>query len=424
MIQKMTSLLAIVAIILFTIPSAAMAETSDESSYYYIVIDQETGAVLLEQNSGNRIFPASTTKILTAYTALASSGVTSIVTASEIAAGPMETGAVRLGLLEGEQMELYDMLMALMLRSANDVAVAVAEYIGGSVEGFSDMMNAKAADAGALDTHFINPHGLHDEDHYTTPYDLAMIARKALNNYNFASIVSRSEYTLPVTNMRDRTYTIKNTNPILGENEGMDFLVTGVKTGYTSKAKFTLVSSAHDYTGRDVVCVVANIPSRAVSAELSLELMKRAFDEFAVQSITQSGAIITDGLPGDLGYQVASAMNIEYLLPRDDSMWDIDAKPIFYTDDGYKPELGEIIGEIVFENNGTEIGSTYLVAAEHLAKDLPVSLFSLSDEDGIEKAPLPVRFIIPLGLAAALALLFFFIIRYNKKEVEEEDHAI
>jgi len=419
MIQKMTSLLLITAILLFAIPGIADAETTVDSSYYYIVIDQETGAILLEQNSSNIIFPASTTKILTAFTALANSGVTSIVTASEIAAGPMETGAVRLGLSVGEQMELYDMLMALMLKSANDVAVAVAEYIGGSVEGFATMMNEKAVDSGALDTHFVNPHGLHNDEHYTTPYDLAMIARKALRNYNFASIVSRSEYTLPVTNKRDRTYTIKNSNPILGENDGMDFLVTGVKTGYTSKAKYTLVSSAHDYTGRDVVCVVANIPSRAVSAELSLNLMKRAFEEFAVQSITKSGEIITDSLPVNPGYEVASAMNIEYLLPRDENLWNVDARVDIFKHDGYRPSRGEIVGELTYTNNGMEIGSTYLVSAEDLAYTVTKSVISADKANGIERASFPIRFIIPLSLAIAVGLLFFFIMRYNKKEVED-----
>jgi D-alanyl-D-alanine carboxypeptidase len=419
MIQKMTSLILIIALLLITVPTVASAEVSDESSYYYIVIDQDTGAILLEQNSHNRIFPASTTKILTAYTALANSGVTSIVTASPVAAGPMETGAVRLGLSEGEEMELFDMLMALMLRSANDVAVAIAEYIGGSVENFSDMANEKAALAGALDTHFVNPHGLHDDEHYTTPYDLAMITRKALDNYNFASIVSRSEYTLPVTNKRDKTYTIKNSNPILGENEGMDFLVTGVKTGYTSKAKFTLVSSAHDYTGREVVCVVANMPSRSVSAEYSLELMKRAFDEFAIQSITTAGGIITDNLPSNPGFAVASAMNIEYLLPRNENLWDIDSETVIFTPDGYRPEKGEIVGITTYTHNGVEIGSTYLVSAEDLAYKMPKTKISIGADDGIERASFPIRFIIPLGLAVVAVLLFFFFMRYNKKEVEE-----
>jgi len=419
MIQKITSIFLIMAILIFAIPTVAEADTPDESSYYYIVIDQDTGAILLEQNSGNRIFPASTTKILTAYTALANAGATNIVTASSIASGPMETGAVRLGLSNGEEMELYDMLMALMLKSANDVAVAIAEYIGGSVEGFSTMMNEKAASSGALDTHFVNPHGLHNDEHYTTPYDLAIIARKALQNYNFASIVSRSQYTLPATNMRDKTYTIKNSNPILGENEGMDFLVTGVKTGYTSKAKYTLVSSAHDYSGREVVCVVANMPSRVVSAEYSLQLMKKAFDEFAVQSITYAGELISEGLQADPGYAVATAMNIEYLLPRDESLWNIDVNAELFYPDGYSPSRGEIVGKLVYTNNGTEIGSTYLVSVEDLAASTPKGIIPVDKDDGLQKAAFPIRFIVPLSLAVAFALLFFFIMRYNKKEVEE-----
>ncbi len=419
MIQKIISIILIMVLFIFAIPSVAGAETPGESTYFYIVIDQETGAVLLEQNSHNRIFPASTTKILTAYTALANSGVTSVVTASETASGPMESGAVRLGLVKGEEMELYDMLMALMLKSANDVAVAVAEYIGGSVEDFSTIMNEKAAESGALDTNFVNPHGLHDENHYTTTYDLAMIARKALDNYNFASIVSRIEYTLPVTNMRDKTYTIRNSNPILGENEGMEFLVTGVKTGYTSKAKFTLVSSAHDYTGREVVCVVANIPSRSISADFSLELIKRAFDEFAVQSITTAGGIIDSPLPAGLGYQVASAINIEYLLPRDENLWNLSIETTIFTPDGYKPEKAEIVGELLYMHNDIRIGSTYLVSTENTTYDIPKSIIPVTAAEGLDMAAFPIRFIIPLSLAIAAALLFFFMIRYNKKEVEE-----
>lgn len=419
MIQKIISTLLITILLIYAVPTAVLADTPDESSYYYIVIDQATGAILLEQNSQNRIFPASTTKILTAYTALANSGVTSIVTASKTAAGPMESGAVRLGLSEGEQMELYDMLMALMLKSANDVAVAIAEYIGGSVESFSTMMNEKAALAGALDTHFINPHGLHDENHYTTPYDLAMITKEALENYNFASIVSRSQYTLPPTNMRDKTYTIKNGNPILGENDGMDYLVTGVKTGYTSKAKYTLVSSAHDYTGREVVCVVANIPSRAVSADFSLELMKRAFDEFAVQSITTAGSVVSKGLPYDPGYNVATAMNIEYLLPRNENLWDFDIISEMFVPIDYQPVRGEIVGKFTYLNKGLIIGSTYLVAAENLSYSVPKQIMTVSRDNGLEKTGFSMYFIIPLALALSVILLFFFLLRYNKEEVED-----
>lgn len=230
---------------------------------------------------------------------------------------------------------------------------------------------------------------------------------------------SRTSYTLPATNMRDKTYTIKNSNPILGENEGMDFLVTGVKTGYTSKAKYTLVSSAHDYTGREVVCVVANMPSRSVSADFSLQLMKKAFDDFAVQSITTAGGIVTDGLEYDPGYAVATAMNIEYLLPRDENTWDIDiSSEMFYPVD-YQPSRGEIVGRMVYTQDGNEIGSSYLVSANDLATTVPKDIIPVGSVNGLDKAAFPVRFIVPLSLSIAVALLFFFIIRYNKKEVEE-----
>ena len=419
MIQKITSIILILIIFIFAAAPAATAQTPDESSYYYIVIDQSTGTILLEQNSHNRIFPASTTKILTAFTALSNAGVTSIVTASESATGSYESGAVLMPLMEGEQMPLYDMLNALMLRSYNDVAVAIAEHIGGTVEVFSDMMNEKASEIGALDTHFVNPNGLHDEDHYTTVSDLALITRKALDNYNFASIVSRKEYVLAPTNKHAKFPTLRNSNPILGENEGMDFLVTGVKTGYTNAAKFTLVSSAHDYTGRDVVCVVANIPSRAASAELSLRLMKRAFEEFAIQSITTAGGIITDNLPIDLGYNVAAAMNIEYLMPKDTSRWDLDMEMNMISENGSSPQRGDIVGELIFKYNGKTVGSTYLTAVDNLALE-PVKSTIIITDTGIEnKASIPLRFLIPLLLAVVISLLFFVTLRYNKKEVEE-----
>ncbi|HRX43527.1 MAG TPA: D-alanyl-D-alanine carboxypeptidase, partial [Clostridia bacterium] len=162
MIQKITSLILVLLFLLY-IPSQAVTAESEESSYYYIVIDKSTGMILLEQNAHERIFPASTTKILTAYTALMNAGITSVFTVSPLAAGPLESGAVRLGLLENEEMPLYDMLHALMLKSANDVALAIAENISGSVEEFCDLMNETAAGAGALDTHFVNPNGLHDD---------------------------------------------------------------------------------------------------------------------------------------------------------------------------------------------------------------------------------------------------------------------
>ncbi|MFO7611623.1 MAG: D-alanyl-D-alanine carboxypeptidase family protein [Clostridia bacterium] len=416
----MTSAILIVFILIFAAVPVVSAESDDSSSYYYIVIDQDTGAVLLGQNSDARIFPASTTKILTAFTALANSGITTVVTASAKAVGPMESGAVRLPLSEGEQMQMYDMLNALLLRSANDVAVAIAENIGGTVENFSNMMNEKAADAGALDTHFTNPHGLHDDEHYTTPYDLAMITRKALENYAFTTIVGKYEYTLPASNKRTGMVTLRNSNPILGQNDGTDFLVTGVKTGYTSKAKYTLVSAAHDYTGRELICVVANMPSRAASAELSLGLMKKAFEEFSVQPVAYAGQILTGRITDEFDYPVASAMGLEYLMPRNESLWKLSTRLAKYAGADNNPEKGEIVGAVTYIYNGVEIGSSYIVAAESRASSPSMELHKITDFGPETRASFPLRFLIPLSLAVISAALFFFsCIRYNEKQVKE-----
>ncbi|MBN1624049.1 MAG: D-alanyl-D-alanine carboxypeptidase [Clostridia bacterium] len=410
---------------LLYVPAATVQADSEESSYYYIVIDKTTGMILLEQNSHERIFPASTTKVLTAYTALQNAGITSVFTASPVASGPMETGAVRLGLLEGEQMQLYDMLHALMLKSANDVAVAIAENISGSVEEFCILMNETALEAGALDTNFTNPNGLHDDNHYTTVYDLAMITLRAMDNFTFETIVARQEFTLSATNLHDEFPTLRNSNPILGANDGYDYIVTGVKTGYTSKAKFTLVSSARDYSGRDVICVVANIPSRSASAEFSLEIMQRAFDEYAVQSVTASGKILESSAVPQLDYAVATAMNIEYLMPVDSSRWHLSTNVELYPDTFEEPELGSIVGLISYKYDGIPIGSSYLVSAENLTTEKESVVYIFNDFPEDMSAAFPLRFLIPFsGFALVLFLLFFFRIRYNKNKARSDENAL
>ena len=424
MIQKITSLILVLLFLLY-IPSQAVTAESEESSYYYIVIDKSTGMILLEQNAHERIFPASTTKILTAYTALMNAGITSVFTVSPLAAGPLESGAVRLGLLENEEMPLYDMLHALMLKSANDVALAIAENISGSVEDFCDLMNETAAGAGALDTHFVNPNGLHDDDHYTTVYDLALITLKAMDNFTFATIVSKEEYSLSPTNMHEEFPLLSNSNPILGANEGTDFIVTGVKTGYTSKAKFTLVSSARDYSGRDVICVVANIPTRSASADFSLRIMQRAFDEYEVQSVASSGEIIDSDMVPGFDYKVATAAGLEYLMPVDTNRWRLTSDVEVFDASAEEPERGEIVGIINYKYDGIPIGSSYLVSAEDLAPEGTSSIYSINEFPDESMAGFPLRFLIPLsGFILVMFLLFLFGIRYNNNEARSEENAV
>ncbi len=197
---KYISGVIIILLILLTY-SAPTIKAEQATPYSYVVIDRLSGNILLQKNAHELIYPASTTKILTAIVALENAGLSSIMTASDIATGELESGAVRLGLIEGEKMQFYDLLHALLLKSANDVAIAIAENIGGSVSDFEEMCNDFAFEKGAINTHFVNPHGLHDDDHYTTAYDLAILADYAMNNYTFSSITSKTDYMLHETTL-------------------------------------------------------------------------------------------------------------------------------------------------------------------------------------------------------------------------------
>lgn len=211
----------------------AQGETSARAA---CILDQKTGRVLFEYNMHARLPMASTTKVMTALLAIEMGELHSEVTCSQNAFGVPGTSIY---LQQGETLELEQMLLGLMLSSGNDAAVAIAEHIGGSVDGFLALMNARAKEIGAINTHFANPHGLPDDAHYTTAYDLALIAREAMANDTFRRIVSTQRASIP---WEGRTYKrqLNNKNRLLTDYPG----ATGIKTGYTSRAGRCLVFGA------------------------------------------------------------------------------------------------------------------------------------------------------------------------------------
>lgn len=216
-----------------------------------ILIDAASGKILYEKNSHEQHYPASTTKILTAILALENLKLSDPV---EIDGETPFTEGSRIYLLEGEEVTVEEVLYGLMLESANDAAVALAKKMKGTVEEFAKYMNEKAEALGAENTHFVNPNGLHDDNHMTTAYDLAMIAKYAMKNPVFRDYVTTYQYTMRATNLQETRY-LYNTNRLLYDNihkvpvngvlrpckyDG----ITGIKTGYTSKAGGCLVASA------------------------------------------------------------------------------------------------------------------------------------------------------------------------------------
>ncbi len=256
-------------ILLFFLYNQCGALSQGESSARAAcILDMETGRVLYEKNMHERLPMASTTKVMTALLAIERGDLTQEVTCSQNAFGVPGTSIY---LAQGETLTLEEMLLGLMLSSGNDAAVAIAEHIGGSVEGFAQMMNARAKEIGALNTHFVNPHGLPADGHYTTAYDLALIAREAMGSDVFRRIVSTQRATI---SWEGRTYNrqLKNKNALLSDYAG----ATGIKTGFTSKAGRCLVFGAQ----RSGMEVVGTVLSCADWFDEAARLMDGCFETY------------------------------------------------------------------------------------------------------------------------------------------------
>lgn len=212
-----------------------------------VLIEQSSKRVLYQEGANVRCYPASTTKILTAYIALKMLDLDEIVTITSSSAG-IEGSS--LYLKAGDTVSVEDLLYGLMLRSGNDCAMALAIKIAGSVEKFADIMNLTAYGLGAFNSHFVNPHGLHDDLHYTTAYDLALITARAYDNEKFVEIVSTQKRKIVVN---DEPRYIANKNKLLGMILGAN----GVKTGYTKKSGRCLVGGAKQ-DGMQLISVVLN----------------------------------------------------------------------------------------------------------------------------------------------------------------------
>lgn len=242
--KKLIIILIILSIFMLFVPVCGDSDIN-VAAPSAILIDAESGRVLYEKNADEKHYPASTTKIMTAILAVEYGKFDEVVTVGE---NPplVKIGSSQIYLVPGEQLTLDQLLYALMLESANDAAVAIAEHISGSVEEFAKLMNEKAKIIGAKNTHFVNPNGLHDENHYTTARDLSLIAKYAMTLPKFREVVKTLNYTIPKTNKQyERSY-ITNSNKLLWKvNDKYRYeYATGIKTGYTTEAKSCLVGGA------------------------------------------------------------------------------------------------------------------------------------------------------------------------------------
>ncbi len=267
-----------------------------------IIIEKSTGKIIYEKNSKEKKYPASTTKILTAIITLEECNIDETAVASENAITSIPSGYATANIQIGESLTVKDLLYALMLKSANESAVILAEHISGSVEEFSKLMNEKAKQIGCKDTNFVNPNGIHNQNHYTTAYDMALIAKYCMENETFRKIVSTTSYTLPATNLyqnEDRTFSNTNSLIIINNNNREDNYyykyATGIKTGFTSQAKNCLVASAEKNDMEFITVVLgANVTIDGLSQRYinTISMFEFAFNNYSFKKVKDEGNFI------------------------------------------------------------------------------------------------------------------------------------
>lgn len=258
-----------------------------------LLMDAKTGNILYSKNAFEQMYPASTTKLMTAILTLENCKLNDIVTVSHNAIFSIPVGYSHASLQEGEELTVEQLLNVLLIPSANDAAVALAEHISGSVEEFANLMNQRAKELGCLNTHFVNPNGVHNENHYSTAYDLALIGRYAMKFDDIMRIAKVEQYTLPKTNKYDKTDRIFNTtNGLVTKNDEYYYPnATGIKTGYTDKSGYCIVTSA-EKDGVELLAVVLGSDSISDRYEDCIDLFDYGFDNYSYQNLINTNEVI------------------------------------------------------------------------------------------------------------------------------------
>ncbi len=366
--MKFKKLIFIVILITLIFCNYSYAAELTADSPAAIVFNTNTNQIIYEKNAYTKMYPASTTKIMTAILVIENCNLedTTKVQADAIILPSGYTGA---NLQEGEILTINELLHLMLIESANDAANVLAEYVGGSISEFANMMNDKATQIGCTNTHFVNSNGVHNKDHYTTAYDLCLIANYAMKNDIFRQIVSTTVYTVPATNKYNERI-LRNTNKLLHEtNEKTNTnniyyyeFATGIKTGYTTFANNCLVASAKK---DDVEFIIVLLGSRPFETDFNSQryldaknLFITAFDNYTLSTVKHSGDIITTVEMPNVNFikrnlNLVLESDLEILINNKDLESELEYETTLYTDKLQDPIFkGDILGTVTYSYNG------------------------------------------------------------------------
>lgn len=380
------------------------------------VIEVNTGTVLYRKKGNKVRYPASITKIMTALLAIENSEMDEVVVFSEDAVNKNEGDTSHIARDYGEEMTMEQCLYAVMLESANECAYAVAEHVGAKLGGdystFIDLMNSRAEEIGCKNTHFNNCNGLPDEDHWTSAYDMALIAAEAYRNETFRIITGTGSYTIPPTNKHSEPTYCHNHHKMIypwqGDSRYLWDQCTGGKTGYTNAASNTLVTFA-EKDGLALVCVVMYVqgPNHYTDTR---ELLNYCFDNFQALNIAANeGSLVNEGLK-DTGVMNDN----EAFVTLDDEAYIVMPKAMEFADAAFELDEvrdgGSTLAQLKYTYAKRIVGTAEIVTT---GAKVPKTSFEALEDQPQEELPnviviRPVYIVLAVLFAVLLVLLIYF----------------
>ncbi|MFZ5969520.1 MAG: D-alanyl-D-alanine carboxypeptidase family protein [Bacillota bacterium] len=390
-----------------------------------ILIDAATGEILYEKDAHALMYPASTTKIMTAILTLENTKLEDIVIIDKDT--PFTDGN-RIYAIEGEEFTVEQLLYALLVESANDAAVALAKHISGSVEEFAKLMNKRAKELGAKNTHFTNPNGLPDENHLTTAYDLAVMGKYAMTLPGFPEFVKTVRYQIPPTNKQPETRYLKSSNRLLwgtGSRNRIELngqwvdikydFIEGIKTGYTVQAQQCLVSAAKK-DGHRLIAVVLKAQGTNIYVD-TRKLLDYGFNQFQFVKIGQKGQII-ESISVENGEE--KSLNLiaqdDYYkpIPIDTQLENITTKIALKENNLRAPiSKGEVLGKVKYYAGSTFLGEDNLLAAESIEEKVGFTAIYDFGDSVLQKI---INIILSLIILFLIWRTYVTIIRIKKRK--------
>ena len=350
-----------------------------------LLMDSKTGKIIYAKNAYEKMYPASTTKLMTAILTLENCKLTDTAIVSHNAIYSIPVGYSHASLKEDEELTIEQLLNVLLIPSANDAAIVLAEHISGSVEEFSKLMNEKAKSLGCLNTNFVNPNGIQNKNHYSTAYDLALIGKYALKFPDIKRIAMVKQYTLPTTNKYDKTDRIFNaTNGLINDdvlNKNYYEYATGLKTGYTDASGYCIVSTAKK-DDKELIAVILNSDSISKRYSDCKTLFNYGFDNYEYITIQDEKAVVKqveveNGSKSSKNLNVVVKDKIEVFTKNDTDLSKLE--PTIEINENLKAPLAEntVIVKITYNIDGEEITSDLIAGGSVYPSDFEITIFRI-----------------------------------------------